>query len=91
MDFSTGLTFGLELVLGPCSSSSALSVSSAGANRLADLVVAGNRADVGDCAGLLGDLGLSAWSRPAKAAAKSEEESYHVTDMQTCVWQKQHC
>lgn len=74
VDFSTGLKFDLELVLGPCASSSALSVPSAGADRLADLVDAGNSADVGDCAGPLGDLGLSAWSCPAKAAAKFGED-----------------
>ena len=51
----------------------------------ADLVDAGNRADEGDCAGLLGDLGLSAWSCPAKAAATSEEESYHLNDTQICM------
>ena len=90
VDFSTGLKFGLEQVLGPCSSSSALSVPSAGADGSADLVDAGISADVGDCAKPLGDLGLSAWSCPAKVAAKSEEESYHLTDMQTYVWQKQH-
>jgi len=49
-------------------------VPSAGADRLADLVDAGSSADVGDCAGPLGDLGLSAWSCPAKAAAKFGED-----------------
>lgn len=86
VDFSTGLRFGLELVLGACSfSSSALSVPSAGADGSADLVDVGNSADVGDWAGPFGDLGLSAWSCPTKAAAKFAEDQRYSSDMQTCV------
>ncbi|KAA6418751.1 MAG: hypothetical protein FRX49_11239 [Trebouxia sp. A1-2] len=51
-----------------------------GADGSADLVDVGNSADVGDWAGPFGDLGLSAWSCPTKAAAKFAEDQRYSTD-----------
>ena len=88
VDFSTGLKLGLELVLGPCWSSCPSSAPSDGAVDSTCLLRAGGCGDAGEWAGLLGELGLSAWSGPASASGTDQcWEMLQQTDCLTCLRQ----